>query len=69
MKKSAPLAFRIPDDLKKALEKIAHREARSTSQICQIMLTIGIRAYNKEGSRYLESYFGNDSLEIQTAKE
>ena len=36
MKKNAPLAFRIPDELKKALEEIAHREVRSISQICQI---------------------------------
>ena len=54
MKKSAPLAFRIPDDLKKGLEQIAHREARNVSQICQILLTIGMEAYNKEGSKYLK---------------
>jgi hypothetical protein len=59
MKKSAPLAFRIPDDLKKGLEQIAHREARSVSQICQILLTIGTEAYNKEGSKYLQTYLGN----------
>jgi hypothetical protein len=59
MKKDAPLAFRIPDELKKVLEQIAHREARSVSQICQILLTIGTEAYNKEGPRYLQSYLGN----------
>jgi hypothetical protein len=59
MKKTAPLAFRIPDDLKRSLEQMAHREARSVSQICQILLTIGIEAYGKEGSKYLQSYLGN----------
>ena len=59
MKKNAPLAFRIPEALKRDLEQIAHREARSISQICQILLTIGTEAYNKEGSRYLQSYLGN----------
>ena len=59
MKKNAPLAFRIPDELKKGLEQIARREARSISQICQILLTIGTEAYNKEGPKYLQSYLGD----------
>lgn len=56
MKKNAPLAFRIPDELKKSLEQIADREARSISQICEILLTIGTEAYSKEGPRYLQTY-------------
>ena len=56
MKKNAPLAFRIPEGLKKSLEQIADREARSMSQICEILLTIGAEAYTKEGSKYLQSY-------------
>jgi predicted DNA-binding protein len=56
MKKNAPLAFRIPDELKKRLQHIANREARSISQICEILLTIGTEAYSKEGSKYLQSY-------------
>ncbi len=59
MKKNAPLAFRIPEDLKKALEHIAHREARSVSQICEILLAIGTEAYNKDGAKYLQSFLGN----------
>jgi predicted transcriptional regulator len=56
MKKNAPLAFRIPDELKKSLQQIALREARSISQICEILLTIGTESYQKEGSRYLQAY-------------
>jgi len=56
MKKNAPLAFRIPDELKKTLEQIAVREARSISQICEIFLTLGTEAYGKEGSRYVQAY-------------
>ncbi len=56
MRKNAPLSFRIPDELKKILHEIAHREARSISQICEILLTIGTEAYSKEGSKYLQSY-------------
>jgi hypothetical protein len=56
MKKDAPLSFRIPEELKKSLQAIADREARSISQVCEILLTIGTEAYNKEGSRYLQSF-------------
>jgi len=59
MKKNAPLAFRIPDELKKSLEQIANREARSISQICEILLTIGTETYGKEGSKYLHRYLGH----------
>lgn len=55
-KHNAPLAFRIPSDLKKALQQIANREARSISQICEILLTIGTENYGKEGSKYLHRY-------------
>jgi hypothetical protein len=56
MKKDAPLAFRIPSELKKNLEQIAYREARSISQICEILLTIGADAYKKEGAKYLNRF-------------
>jgi len=56
MKKNAPLAFRIPDSLKKSLEEIAQREARSISQICEILLTVGTESYKREGAKYLQSY-------------
>lgn len=56
MKKNAPLAFRIPGGLKKQLQQIADREARSISQICEILLTMGVDAYEREGSRYLNRF-------------
>ena len=60
MKKNAPLAFRIPSNLKKSLQEIASREARSISQICEILLTIGTENYGKEGSKYLNRYIGQN---------
>jgi hypothetical protein len=59
MKKNAPLAFRIPGELKKSLQQIANREARSISQICEILLTIGTDAYDKEGTKYLHRFLGH----------
>lgn len=54
MKKDAPLAFRIPSVLKCRLLRIAERETRSMSQTCELLLTIGADAYEKEGSKYLQ---------------
>jgi hypothetical protein len=59
MKKNAPLAFRIPGELKKSLEQIANREARSISQICEIFLMIGTEAYGKEGPKYIQRHLGH----------
>jgi len=60
MKKNAPLAFRISSDLKRSLQQVADREARSISQICEILLTIGAAAYAKEGPKYLQRYLDRD---------
>jgi hypothetical protein len=54
MRKDAPLSFRIPADLKKKLLRLAKREARSISQICEILLKIGVDEYDKEGHKYLQ---------------
>ena len=54
MRKDAPLAFRIPADLKKKLLKLARQEARSLSQICEMLLKIGVDEYDKDGHKYLQ---------------
>ena len=54
MKKAAPIAFRIPDDLKQQLQEVAGQEARSLSQICEMMLRLGLEGYAKEGSKYFQ---------------
>jgi hypothetical protein len=54
MRKDAPLAFRIPADLKKKLSKLAKQEARSLSQICEMLLKIGVDEYDKDGHKYLQ---------------
>ena len=54
--KNAPLAFRVPAELKRELQQIADREARSISQICELLLRIGAEQYGKEGSRFLQRF-------------
>jgi hypothetical protein len=47
------LAFRIGPELKAEIQKVAEGEQRSVSQICELLLRIGIENYKKEGSSYL----------------
>jgi hypothetical protein len=53
MRKNAPLAFRVPQELKSELQEIAEGEARSISQICEILLRLGVETYKREGPKYL----------------
>jgi hypothetical protein len=66
MRKDAPLAFRIHADLKKRLLKLAKQEARSLSQICELLLSIGIDEYDKEGQKYLQKGFASTSRREQS---
>jgi hypothetical protein len=56
MKKDSPLAFRIPGELKARLQRIAEQEARSISQVCEMLLELGADAYAKEGGKYLDRF-------------
>jgi predicted DNA-binding protein len=61
MQKDAPLAFRIPTELKKRLQAAAKREARSLSQVCEILLRLGVEAYEKEGAKYLQRFLSRQT--------
>ncbi len=63
MRKDAPLAFRIPADLKRKLQDVARLEARSISQICEILLKLGVEAYEKEGSKYIQRFLSRQKKE------
>ena len=52
--KSSFLGMRMNPELRTQLERIAQREERSISQICEVLLRGGVAAYQKEGSKYLQ---------------
>jgi hypothetical protein len=66
MRKDAPLAFRIPADLKKKLQEVAKLEARSISQTCEIFLMLGVEGYEKEGSRFLQRFLSRQKKEVSS---
>jgi hypothetical protein len=48
------LAFRVSPDLKSEIQGIADNEARSISQVCELLLSEGVQAYKKEGPRFIQ---------------
>jgi hypothetical protein len=62
MAKETRLTFRIKSELKKSLEAIATKEARSVAQVCEVILQNGVAAYNKEGTKYLQRLIASQKL-------
>ena len=56
MTKDAPVAFRIPNELKKRLQEVAKCEARSLSQICEMLLQLGVEGYERDGPNTYSAY-------------
>jgi hypothetical protein len=50
-------------ELRTQLERIAQREERSISQICEVLLRGGVAAYQKEGSKYLQHFLAKQTPE------
>ena len=48
------LAFRVTPTLKDEIQQIAGSEARSVSQICEMLLAEGVESYKKEGATYMQ---------------
>jgi hypothetical protein len=48
------LAFRVSPTLKSEIQEIADSEARSISQICELLLTEAVDAYKKEGAKFMQ---------------
>jgi hypothetical protein len=48
------LAFRVRPELRLEIQRIADTEARSVSQVCELLLTEGVEAYKKEGPKFMQ---------------
>lgn len=56
------LAFRVSPSLKDEIQEIAASEARSISQICELLLVEGVEAYKKEGSKFMQRLVARQKL-------
>jgi len=52
MSKDTRLSFRVRSELKRILEAIATKEARSVAQVCEAILQDGADTYRKDGPKY-----------------
>jgi hypothetical protein len=56
------LAFRVSPELKEEIQGIAASEARSISQICELLLSDGVGAYKKEGPKFMQRLVAKQKL-------
>ena len=59
------LAFRVSPDLKKEIQEIAATEARSMSQICELLLSEGVGAYKKEGPKFMQRLVSKQKQKVK----
>jgi len=56
------LAFRVSPSLKDEIQEIAASEARSISQICELLLVEGVEAYKKDGAKFIQRLVAKQKL-------
>ena len=59
------LAFRVSPDLKSEIQEIADSEARSISQVCELLLSEGVQAYKKEGPKFMQRLVAKQKARVK----
>jgi hypothetical protein len=59
------LAFRVSPDLKNEIQAIASNEARSISQVCDLLLAEGVQAYKKEGGKFIQRLVAKQKARVK----
>ena len=59
------LAFRVAPDLKNDIQEIADNEARSISQICELLLSEGVQVYKKEGPKFMQRLVAKQKARVK----
>jgi hypothetical protein len=52
----------VSPTLKDEIQEIADSEARSISQICEMLLTEGVESYKKEGAKFMQRLVAKQKL-------
>jgi hypothetical protein len=65
--KKSFLAFRVSPDLKNAIEEMANNEARSISQICELLLSEGVQVYRREGPKFMQRLVAKQKTKVKDA--
>jgi hypothetical protein len=59
------LAFRVSPDLKSEIQGIANSEARSISQVCELLLSEGVHDYKKEGPKFMQRLVAKQKARVK----
>ena len=59
------MAFRVSPDLKNEIQGIANSEARSISQVCELLLTEGVHTYKKEGPKFMQRLVAKQKARVK----
>jgi hypothetical protein len=59
------LAFRVSPDLKNDIQRIADSEARSISQVCELLLVEGVQVYKKEGPKFMQRLVAKQKARVK----
>ena len=59
------LAFRVAPDLKNEIQGIADSEARSISQVCELLLSEGVQTYKREGPKFIQRLVAKQKAKIK----
>ena len=59
------LAFRVSPDLKREIQELASNEARSLSQVCELLLHEGVQAYKKEGPKFMQRLVAKQKARVK----
>ena len=59
------MAFRVSPDLKNDIQGIADSEARSISQVCELLLSDGVQAYKNEGPKFMQRLVARQKARVK----
>lgn len=55
LNKEEVMSVRVRAEMKAEIKKVANEETRSVSQICELLLAVGLHAYKKSGSKIFKA--------------
>ena len=62
------MAFRVSPDLKNDIQGIADSEARSISQVCELLLSEGVQSYKKEGPKFMQRLVAKQKTTVRDSR-
>jgi hypothetical protein len=59
------VAFRVPPELKRELQRISDDEQRALSQVCEMLLYEGVEAYKREGAKFIQRLVAKQKIRVK----